>query len=104
MKFKLGIGVDGKLHINARVDAVEKCVGEVARHWDANQIYHFPLLAVTINEITLRGLIDTPIWTKIPASAGRNAPIDPNEIAKARIPLGKAGQAQDIAQGRAIPR
>jgi len=50
------------------------------------------------------GVIDTPIWTKIPASAGRNAPIDPNEIAKARIPLGKAGQAQDIAQGRAIPR
>jgi NAD(P)-dependent dehydrogenase (short-subunit alcohol dehydrogenase family) len=29
------------------------------------------------------GVINTPIWTKIPASAGSNAPIDPNEIAKA---------------------
>ena len=29
------------------------------------------------------GVIDTPIWTKLPVSAGSNAPIDPNEVAKA---------------------
>jgi NAD(P)-dependent dehydrogenase (short-subunit alcohol dehydrogenase family) len=45
------------------------------------------------------GVIDTPIWTKISASAGSNAPIDPNEVAKVGVPLGKAGQAQDIANG-----
>jgi len=45
------------------------------------------------------GVIDTPIWTKIPASARRNAPIDPNEVAKAGVPLGRPGQAQDIANG-----
>jgi len=45
------------------------------------------------------GVIDTPIWTKISASAGRNVPIDPNEVAKAGVPLGRAGQAQDIANG-----
>src|SRR5271166_5920241 len=45
------------------------------------------------------GVIDTPIWTKIPSSAGRNLPIDPHEVAKAGVPLGRAGQAQDIANG-----
>lgn len=45
------------------------------------------------------GVIDTPIWTKIPASAGRNQPIDPGEIARAGVPLGRVGQAQDIANG-----
>jgi NAD(P)-dependent dehydrogenase (short-subunit alcohol dehydrogenase family) len=45
------------------------------------------------------GVIDTPIWTKIPASIGSNAPIDPNEVAAAGVPLGRAGQAQDIAHG-----
>ncbi len=45
------------------------------------------------------GVIDTPIWTKLPASSGNNAPIDPNEVAKAGVPLGRAGQAQDIANG-----
>jgi hypothetical protein len=30
---------------------------------------------------------------------GRNVPIDPNEVAKAGVPLGRAGQAQDIANG-----
>ena len=29
------------------------------------------------------GVIDTPIWTKISGSAGSNAPIDPDEVAKA---------------------
>ena len=30
-------------------------------------------------------------------SAERNTPIDPREVAKAGVPLGRAGQAQDIA-------
>ena len=45
------------------------------------------------------GVIDTPIWTKIPASTGSNTPIDPNEVARAGVPLGRAGEAQDIANG-----
>ena len=45
------------------------------------------------------GVIDTPIWTKLPGSAGQNAPIDPHEVAKAGMPLGRAGEAQDIANG-----
>jgi hypothetical protein len=45
------------------------------------------------------GVIDTPIWTKIPASTGGNEPIDPKNIAKAGVPLRRAGQAQDIGNG-----
>jgi NAD(P)-dependent dehydrogenase (short-subunit alcohol dehydrogenase family) len=48
------------------------------------------------------GVIDTPIWGKIPTEAsgsGRNAPIDPEERAKQMTPLGYAGQARDIANG-----
>src|SRR6476661_696588 len=45
------------------------------------------------------GIIDTPIWGKIPAGAGANAPIDPEERAKLATPLGRAGQAEEIAQG-----
>src|SRR5271168_2624571 len=45
------------------------------------------------------GVIDTPIWTKLSVSAGRNTPIDPHEVAGAGVPLGRAGQAQDIANG-----
>lgn len=48
------------------------------------------------------GIIDTPIWGKLPAGSapgGRNAPIDVNEIAKVGAPLARAGQAQDIANG-----
>jgi len=48
------------------------------------------------------GIIDTPIWGKIPteaASARRNAPIDPQERARLATPLGRAGQARDIANG-----
>jgi NAD(P)-dependent dehydrogenase (short-subunit alcohol dehydrogenase family) len=37
--------------------------------------------------------------TKPPASVGSNAPIDPNEVAKTGVPLGRAGQPQDIANG-----
>ena len=46
------------------------------------------------------GIIDTPIWGKIPtAAAGANAPIDPEERARLATPLGRAGQARDIANG-----
>ncbi len=48
------------------------------------------------------GIIDTPIWGKIPteaAGAGQNAPIDPEERARLATPLGRAGHAEEIAQG-----
>ncbi|WP_194474930.1 glucose 1-dehydrogenase [Bradyrhizobium sp. CCBAU 51753] len=48
------------------------------------------------------GIIDTPIWGKIPTAAtgaGQNAPIDPEERARFATPLGRAGQAIEIAQG-----
>jgi hypothetical protein len=45
------------------------------------------------------GVIETPIWTKIAAGTANNEPIDPNEIAEAGVPLRRAGQAQDIANG-----
>jgi NAD(P)-dependent dehydrogenase (short-subunit alcohol dehydrogenase family) len=46
------------------------------------------------------GIIDTPIWGKLPpGAAGTNAPIDPTELAKLATPLGRAGQARDIANG-----
>jgi NAD(P)-dependent dehydrogenase (short-subunit alcohol dehydrogenase family) len=48
------------------------------------------------------GIIDTPIWGKIPTEAagrGQNAPIDPEERAKLATPLARAGHASEIAQG-----
>ena len=48
------------------------------------------------------GVIDTPIWTKVTVSAGRNTPIDPHEVARAGLPLGKAGEAGH-RQWRAVP-
>ncbi len=48
------------------------------------------------------GIIDTPIWGKIPAggaAGGQNAPIDCEELAKLATPLGRAGRPRDIAQG-----
>jgi NAD(P)-dependent dehydrogenase (short-subunit alcohol dehydrogenase family) len=48
------------------------------------------------------GIIDTPIWGKIPMGAAGNqgnAPIDPEERAKIATPLGRAGQASEIAAG-----
>ena len=48
------------------------------------------------------GIIDTPIWGKLPTEAqgsGQNAPIDPEERAKLFTPLGRAGQASEIASG-----
>ena len=50
------------------------------------------------------GIIDTPIWGKIPTGAtgsGQNAPIDPEERARLATPLARAGQAEEIAQRRA---
>ncbi len=43
------------------------------------------------------GIIDTAIWGKLPP--GANAPLDPNKIAEATVPLGRAGQAEDVANG-----
>jgi NAD(P)-dependent dehydrogenase (short-subunit alcohol dehydrogenase family) len=48
------------------------------------------------------GIIDTPIWGKIPTGGmarGQNAPIDPEERARMVTPLGRAGHAVEIAQG-----
>jgi NAD(P)-dependent dehydrogenase (short-subunit alcohol dehydrogenase family) len=48
------------------------------------------------------GIIDTPIWGKIPTEAtgsGQNAPIDPEERAKLATPLARAGHASEIASG-----
>jgi len=43
------------------------------------------------------GVIATPIWTKMPP--GQNQPIDPYAFAEATVPLGKAGEASEIADG-----
>jgi NAD(P)-dependent dehydrogenase (short-subunit alcohol dehydrogenase family) len=43
------------------------------------------------------GIIDTPIWTKLPP--GANAPLDPQAIAAASVPLGEAGRPEDVADG-----
>jgi NAD(P)-dependent dehydrogenase (short-subunit alcohol dehydrogenase family) len=48
------------------------------------------------------GIIDTPIWGKIPTEAegrGQNAPIDPEERARFATPLARAGHAAEIASG-----
>lgn len=47
------------------------------------------------------GIIDTPIWQKIPTGAegaARNAPIDPHALAR-EVPLGVPGTAAEIAAG-----
>jgi len=43
------------------------------------------------------GVIDTPIWTRLPVSAGSNVPIDPKRGGQSRGT--EAGQAQEIANG-----
>jgi NAD(P)-dependent dehydrogenase (short-subunit alcohol dehydrogenase family) len=43
------------------------------------------------------GVIATPIWTKLPV--GQNQPVDPHVIAESIVPLGKAGEASEIADG-----
>jgi NAD(P)-dependent dehydrogenase (short-subunit alcohol dehydrogenase family) len=43
------------------------------------------------------GIIATPIWTKLPP--GANQPMDPYAIAVNTVPLGKAGEASEIADG-----
>jgi NAD(P)-dependent dehydrogenase (short-subunit alcohol dehydrogenase family) len=48
------------------------------------------------------GIIDTPIWGKIPNGGGQlghNSPMRADELAKVGAPLGRAGQAQEIADG-----
>ncbi|WP_428484111.1 glucose 1-dehydrogenase [Rhodopila sp.] len=43
------------------------------------------------------GIIATPIWGKLPV--GQNRPIDPHAAAEASVPLGKAGEAEEVANG-----
>jgi NAD(P)-dependent dehydrogenase (short-subunit alcohol dehydrogenase family) len=43
------------------------------------------------------GIIATAIWNKLPR--GANAPLDPRKIAEAHVPIGVAGEAEDIANG-----
>ena len=43
------------------------------------------------------GIIDTPIWTKLPP--GANAPLNPQAIAAATVPIGEAGRPEDVADG-----
>jgi NAD(P)-dependent dehydrogenase (short-subunit alcohol dehydrogenase family) len=43
------------------------------------------------------GVIDTPIWGKLPP--GANAPLDAKAIAAAVVPIGEVGTAEDIANG-----
>ena len=47
------------------------------------------------------GVIETDIWHKMPQGTqdGRNAPIDPRQLAANIVPLGEAGTAADIAAG-----
>jgi NAD(P)-dependent dehydrogenase (short-subunit alcohol dehydrogenase family) len=48
------------------------------------------------------GIIDTPIWGKIPAggaAGGQNAPIDCEVLAQLATPLARAGSAREVAQG-----
>ncbi len=43
------------------------------------------------------GIIATPIWGKLPQRA--NAALDPEQIAASSVPMGKPGQAEEIANG-----
>jgi NAD(P)-dependent dehydrogenase (short-subunit alcohol dehydrogenase family) len=42
------------------------------------------------------GIIDTPIWTKLPNTMSA---IDPDDLARVIAPIGRAGSAQEIADG-----
>lgn len=57
--------------------------------------------AIRVNSVH-PGIIATPIWGKIPIGAQgarANAPIDFHERARASVPMARAGEAQDIANG-----
>ena len=47
------------------------------------------------------GIIVTPIWQKAatPGGGGLNTPLDPNEMARHAVPLGKPADPQEIANG-----
>jgi len=45
------------------------------------------------------GVIDTPIWAKLSGSGGALRADRPERGRQNRVPLGRAGQAQDIAKG-----
>src|SRR5438874_11216554 len=56
----------GGVRLFAKAVAMEECAAEAD--------------GIRVNTVH-PGVIDTPIWTKLPVSAGRNVPIDPNEVA-----------------------
>jgi NAD(P)-dependent dehydrogenase (short-subunit alcohol dehydrogenase family) len=49
------------------------------------------------------GVIDTPIWTKLPVSAGSNAPIDPND-GQSRSTVRQGWPSARYCKRRAVPR
>ena len=50
------------------------------------------------------GVIETPIWTKIPASTGSNEPIDPNRNRQSRSALAQGGTSARYRERSAFPR
>jgi NAD(P)-dependent dehydrogenase (short-subunit alcohol dehydrogenase family) len=52
--------------------------------------------AIRVNSVH-PGIIATPIWTKLPV--GQNRAIDPYAVAETAVPLGKAGEASEVADG-----
>ena len=59
-------------------------------------------LKIRVNSVH-PGIIATPIWDKIPSGGvlpqGQNAGYDPEAMSQMAVPLKRAGQAQDIANG-----
>ncbi|HKM70927.1 MAG TPA: SDR family NAD(P)-dependent oxidoreductase, partial [Stellaceae bacterium] len=49
------------------------------------------------------GVIDTPIWTKLSVSGGRNTPIDPHEVAGAGGAARPSWPGAGHRQWRAVP-
>jgi NAD(P)-dependent dehydrogenase (short-subunit alcohol dehydrogenase family) len=50
------------------------------------------------------GIIDTPIWTKVSGSGGRNVPIDPNEMGQSRGANQRGWTGAGHREWRTVPR
>ena len=81
-----GFGTSPAYH--AAKGAVRVLTKTAALHW-AQQ-------GIRVNSVH-PGVIATPIWTKV--QPGQNRPLDPHVIAETAVPLGKAGEASEIADG-----